>query len=708
MKKFVNLRSLFFAFALSFACVFFASKLFVSPFYAFLFVFPLAYIVFLIVKKRFITSIFTLLLFLFVSIYPCVFVSTYNDTSLNNQKFIISGKIEKTMDADTCQIIILQNVTLTSDSGEVKSINGNVISYIYGIDYETSSLIALRSRVVFSSYINGLEIFEDGKINTFYLTNKIKYATKGVSSTRLVNIGDDSTELEKFREYNKSLLISAFGEYEGEIAYSTLYGDRTGLDEDFYNDTILTGVAHIFAVSGLHVGLIVMLLGFLLSKTRLKEWLKLVIMILCLFAFCLVTSFSLPTLRASFMTLVLLLSKVCFKRYDGINSLSFAGIILLLLNPMSVFNIGFCMSFASVFAIIIFARLFSKVPIKSPFARSVFMAFALSLSADIGLLPIYASFGYFPTWTIIINVLIIPFFSIFYVLLFSLNFFVVIIPSLKFAYILPKALLAVLIYVNHLFSLLPNGIICLASFSILSVFLYYITIYILSGMVNIRRITKVVFCLSSVLVIALLTIIGNLPYITHKNQIKFFPSYSGINVMLELDSGERYVFAPNLTALSTSLARERITYISGVFLLEGLVEEDININFEPLKKFTNNIYAPHNFDYKTKLESLGFVVHILNSGTNVFSSSFAIKYYLSSATPSTPIAMTIKRYDKTYAIFQGKTIIEQNQTNNIKNDFNYFLDCAKIIGVEENSALKSAILSNNYLFDTSHLFAFSI
>ncbi|SUB78480.1 ComEC/Rec2 family competence protein [Porphyromonas macacae] len=157
-----------------------------------------------------------------------------------------------------------------------------------------------------------------------------------------------------------------------------------------FNDA---GVAHLLAVSGFHLAVVVgfiacffMLIAPWVTLHRLK-WLS---MIIGGWLFTMVTGFSAPTVRAALMLTVYGCGKMIGRKTDAINALGVAALLMLLWNPYEWKGIGFQLSFTAVLSIIIFMpRIERLIPsVKQPVLRYIWQSLAVCLSAQILLIPL--------------------------------------------------------------------------------------------------------------------------------------------------------------------------------------------------------------------------------------------------------------------------------------------------------------------------------
>lgn len=124
-----------------------------------------------------------------------------------------------------------------------------------------------------------------------------------------------------------------------------LLGDTSGIDREILEDYRNTGMAHILALSGLHISILTGILSALLR--RLRPWLRCGLITLFVAAYLFVTGFPVSLLRAGIMTLILFGARLAGRRYDSLCSIGAAATVILLILPYSVYSVGFVLSFAA-------------------------------------------------------------------------------------------------------------------------------------------------------------------------------------------------------------------------------------------------------------------------------------------------------------------------------------------------------------------------
>ena len=149
----------------------------------------------------------------------------------------------------------------------------------------------------------------------------------------------------------RDILEACLPKDTASFAKALLLGDTDGLDYETDTALKLSGIRHVAAVSGLHVGL---LYGIIRTLTFRKRWLTALVGIPVLAFFAAMAGFSPSVSRACLMTGLAIMADAFLKEYDSLSALSFGVLVLLLLNPFSAASVSLQLSVASVVGILIF------------------------------------------------------------------------------------------------------------------------------------------------------------------------------------------------------------------------------------------------------------------------------------------------------------------------------------------------------------------
>ena len=195
------------------------------------------------------------------------------------------------------------------------------------------------------------------------------------------------------------------------ILSALILGERDGIDRDLNDRFVRSGAVHMLAVSGLHVGIIYLFINYILSIFfRPTHPAKTAISIMLLFGYAFITGFSPSVTRAVVMFSFIQIGMAQAKNSITYNNLCASAFLLLLVNPMFLFNIGFWLSHLAVASIVAFTYHFEKI-LKWTFMpiKKVWSLISVSLAAQLGVFPILLYlFGAFPIYFLIANVLVLP------------------------------------------------------------------------------------------------------------------------------------------------------------------------------------------------------------------------------------------------------------------------------------------------------------
>lgn len=205
-----------------------------------------------------------------------------------------------------------------------------------------------------------------------------------------------------------------FGEEELSVIQALLLGQRNDISESTYNDYKNAGAVHILALSGLHIGIILMLLEFLLAPLeRLPNGkiIKLLLIVFLLWCFAFIAGLSPSIVRAVTMFTFLAYALSLNRPSNTLNIIALSMFFILLTQPMFLFQVGFQMSYAAVFSIAwIYPKLQRFWYPENYFIRKPWQLLSVSLAAQLGVLPISLFyFHQFPALFFISNLVVIPF-----------------------------------------------------------------------------------------------------------------------------------------------------------------------------------------------------------------------------------------------------------------------------------------------------------
>ena len=231
----------------------------------------------------------------------------------------------------------------------------------------------------------------------------------------------EASRIERTQQYflhQRSLLLerletAGLSDDRYAVVAAMALGDRSALTKELKETYSKTGASHVLALSGLHLGIIYALLSMLVVGRR-WQMITQVATVLSIWAFVFLTGMSASVVRSAVMLTVYALLALGHRQKMSVNTLAFTAIVMLLVTPKALFDVGFQMSFMAVFSILLFVPLFYR-----PFSAEYLMTHravswlwgivAVSVAAQIGVAPLIAYyFGRFSCYFLLTNFIVIP------------------------------------------------------------------------------------------------------------------------------------------------------------------------------------------------------------------------------------------------------------------------------------------------------------
>lgn len=276
-----------------------------------------------------------------------------------------------------------------------------------------------------------------------YLEKQYIYNQIYTKKERLLGISERKHTLfgyaDALREtINTKLKLYNFKPNELAIINALILGQRQDITKAIQTDYTNAGAIHILAVSGLHVGIILLLLNLLFKpfhNRKYGKYIKIVSIVTLLWCFAIVAGLSSSVVRAVTMFSIVAIGMHLKRPTNIYNTLAISVFVLLLFRPLFIFDVGFQLSYVAVIAIVAIKPKFDNLwrP-KYKIPRLFWDAFTVGIAAQLGVLPLSLFyFHQFPGLFFLANVIIIPFLG----LILGLGIFIIVLALLN---ILPQEL----------------------------------------------------------------------------------------------------------------------------------------------------------------------------------------------------------------------------------------------------------------------------
>ena len=464
-------------------------------------------------------------LFLLFLLFVCICLNRYILKNINISKFriclIIFGVV---LIISYLRIIVLEEgfKQKYNDINNEVEIIGTIISEAKKTSYKSTYILSVESidndfkyrdtKILFSvksskccvKYGDKIKIYgklEDANVarNEGGFDYKEYLKQKGIYKT--ISIKNDSIEILKENNVNLIDRIVFFikntikeeskrilPEKEASFLIGILIGDKLEIDDEIKDNFSNSNLSHILAVSGMHVSYVVMGIGIIINKIKVGKIKAKIITIVSLIFFMILTGCSASVQRACIMSIYMIIGSLLHKKVNSLNSIFFSSIIILIINPYCLFDIGFQLSFLGTFGIVLLYPILKKY-IKTKRKDSILSAIKgkvidislVTLSSNIFLFPIIMyHFNTISTIFLISNLLASPLIGIIIlggflciILSFIMN------PIAKIFSIVLKILIDILLYITNVIGNLPFSKLYCSTPKLHLIIIYYLLIIFL-------------------------------------------------------------------------------------------------------------------------------------------------------------------------------------------------------------------------------------
>ena len=252
-----------------------------------------------------------------------------------------------------------------------------------------------------------------------YLELKQVYHQLYLEPNQLLQLSDSKITIYGYADrlrtkINTKLIEAAFEDDVLSIMNALLLGQRQTIDKTIYNNYVNSGTIHILAVSGLHVGILLLILNFLfrpLLYLRYGNFIRGTIIFISLWSFAIVAGLSPSVTRAVTMFSIISIAMHLKRPTNIYNTLVISAFIILLFKPTFLFEVGFQMSYLAVLGIVSVQPIIYKLwKQKYWISDKLWQIFTVTLAAQAGVVPISLFyFHQFPGLFFVSNIVVIPF-----------------------------------------------------------------------------------------------------------------------------------------------------------------------------------------------------------------------------------------------------------------------------------------------------------
>ena len=242
--------------------------------------------------------------------------------------------------------------------------------------------------------------------------------------------------ISKARSRVADVIRGAFSEENAGVVLALVVGDRSEMSQDLRDNLRASGVAHLLALSGLHVSVLLAALEWLLRRLRLGRRASFCLMLPVMAAYALLVGLPASVLRACLMFAAARLAMLDGRPRDGLSLIALSMLPLLIVNPLYVEDAGFVLSYSAVIGLALFARPWPERAVERAsrvgrWRTGVMSALRVSLAAQAGALPaMICLYNRIPLWFLPFNLLLGPLVAALFPLLLAAVAFSALCPAL--------------------------------------------------------------------------------------------------------------------------------------------------------------------------------------------------------------------------------------------------------------------------------------
>lgn len=483
MKKLLNVRAaVVLAFAIGAGAGFaYLSAYYSVPLWWMVAIIPVtaAFIVLFIIRRStvgIVVAVLSALLFLYGALGVVFRLRSYTDTPLPDSAVCrIRGTVFEKSRTQSGEYIKLSGII--ADGVPV----GGCMTVYLGEDYGEYAEVGYD--VEFSGVVYVYEPFGYGEVNSERLLQDIRYSASPVDGL------ESEYGFSLFGSINSAVRELYFGNLSPDtaaIVYAMYTGNTDYIETSTMDSFRYGGVAHVFAVSGMHIVLVYGAVSFVLRRLRLGKLPAAAISVLLVFFYTGMCGFTLSAVRAAIMCAVAAAVRLACGKYDALASVALAFVAVLLVNPLNIISVGFQLSVAAVAGIALFCAPVTRALKRIRLPGVIAAAAAMTLSSQIATFPILLScFGYVSWASLALNIIFVPVLSAIFTVQFAFTLLAFVIPPLAqlliSAFAVPtEAVTAALVTIRA-----ERALISGFTFGAFAV-PYFLAVYVVSGHVNIK------------------------------------------------------------------------------------------------------------------------------------------------------------------------------------------------------------------------------
>ncbi len=227
-----------------------------------------------------------------------------------------------------------------------------------------------------------------------YLKTKKIFGTVNLKEEDVEIISHDNSniilrKIYELRNLMKTKIEKLLPKETSGLCLGMLIGETSGIEENMQEDFRDSNLSHILAVSGANVSYIIVSITYIFNKMCLRKRLSKIISIILLILIMLLTGCTSSVNRACIMAILMLIAELLYRKSDVYNNLAISALILLIINPYSLLDIGFQLSYMGTIGIVfLHDKIGNFIKINNKIVKYFFEMIAVTTCANLAIIPI--------------------------------------------------------------------------------------------------------------------------------------------------------------------------------------------------------------------------------------------------------------------------------------------------------------------------------
>ena len=379
---------------------------------------------------------------------------------------------------------------------------------------------------------------------------------KDIETINKNNVGVIDLLANKVRNSMKRKIEQNLHNETNELLSGMLIGEKSNLQKEIQEDFRDSSLSHVLAISGMHVSYVMLGITFLISKIKFSKKMSKIVTILILLFFIILTGKTASVTRACFMSSYIILASLLHKKAHVLGSISISLLIILIINPYFILDIGLQLSYGGTIGIVLIYPILKKYKKKKEdktgrikkvlykIKDKIIDTILITISANLVIFPIVLFHYNIMSFTFIIsNLLISPIIGIIIILGFLSVFSSYIVsPISKVMFFFLQIFLSVLAQIAHFCAELPLSKVYFPTPKIYVIIIYYLflmyIILVKNKIITGKKIGKKVFIIFTIIVIILNLILNFIP---KTFTISFIDVGQGDSILISTPKGKNII-----------------------------------------------------------------------------------------------------------------------------------------------------------------------